>query len=233
MIGDGRADLEPYRRAEPAPGQLALKRLQQVLVPVVVDLEFGVAGDPEQMVLDDLHAREELSEVGRDQLLDRHEPGPPRRPSAAAVVDAPAPARVVHRDEPGHVVGHLDAGEQFRSAVRVADEDGEVERESGDVREGVRRVDREGSQHREDLLAEVRPQAIPVVLVQVDPAQDLNVLRGQRRLHVGGETFRVAGHQFGRAIRDAANCSRGVSPSGPSTGRPVCSRRCRPATRTM
>ena len=54
-------DLEPDRRAEPAPGQLALQRLQQVLVAVLLDLEVGVAGDPEQVVLDDLHAREQLA----------------------------------------------------------------------------------------------------------------------------------------------------------------------------
>ncbi len=39
---------------------------------------------------------------------------------------------------------------------------------------------------------EVRPQALPVRLVEVDPAQDLNVLCRQRRFHIGGETLRVA-----------------------------------------
>ena len=57
-------DLQPDRRAEPAPGQLPLQRLQQVLVAVVVDLELGVAGDPEQVVLDDLHAGEQLARGG-------------------------------------------------------------------------------------------------------------------------------------------------------------------------
>ena len=84
------ADLQPHRRAEAAPGQLALQRLQQVLVAVVVHLELGVAGDPEQVVLDDLHAGEELAQVGGDQLLDRQEP----RPRA---VDAHPPAGPARR----------------------------------------------------------------------------------------------------------------------------------------
>ena len=65
-------DLEPHGRAEPAPLQLLLERLQQV-VRAVVDLEVGVARDPERVVLDDLHAREELVEVGGDHLLEGHE----------------------------------------------------------------------------------------------------------------------------------------------------------------
>ena len=99
------ADLQPDRRAEPAPGQLPLQGLQQVLVAVLVDLELGVAGDPEQVALDHLHAGEELAQVGRDELLD-------------AGSDAAAPRLVpVDPDEAGHVVRHLDPGEQLRPAV--------------------------------------------------------------------------------------------------------------------
>ena len=68
--------LQPHRRAEPAPGQLAFQRLQQVLVAVLVDLQLGVAGDPEQVVLDHLHAGEELAQVDGDELLDRQEAAP-------------------------------------------------------------------------------------------------------------------------------------------------------------
>ena len=50
-----------------------LDRLEQVLV-LVVELEVGVAGDPERVVGDDLHAREQPVEVGGDDLLDGDEP---------------------------------------------------------------------------------------------------------------------------------------------------------------
>ena len=59
-----RADLEPHDLAETAPAQLVLDRLQQV-VGVVGDLEVGVAGHAEHVVVDDLHAREERVEVVR------------------------------------------------------------------------------------------------------------------------------------------------------------------------
>ncbi len=87
LLGDGGGHLQPDRRTEPAPGQLPFQGLQQILVPVVVDLELGVAGDPEQVVLDDLHTREQLAEMGRDQLLERQEA---RRAAAATVHSGPS-----------------------------------------------------------------------------------------------------------------------------------------------
>ena len=85
---------------EPAAGQLALQRLQEVLVAVLLDLHVGVAGDPEQVVRDDLQAGEELGQVRGDEVLERQER---RRPAGRA-----------DRDEPRHVVGHLDPGEVAR-----------------------------------------------------------------------------------------------------------------------
>ena len=81
MVGDGGGHLQPDRRTETAAGQFPLQCLQQVLVAVVVHLQFGVAGYPEYVVLDDLHAGEQLPEVGRDELLDREERA--RRPPSA------------------------------------------------------------------------------------------------------------------------------------------------------
>ena len=40
-----------------------------------VDLEIGVAGDPERGMLDDPHAGEQLTQVGRDQFLEGGEHG--------------------------------------------------------------------------------------------------------------------------------------------------------------
>ena len=65
-------DLESDDLAEAAPAQLLLDRLQQV-VGLVGDVVVGVAGDPEQRVVDDLHPREQRSEVGGDQIVERNE----------------------------------------------------------------------------------------------------------------------------------------------------------------
>jgi len=53
----------------------AFQGLQQILVAVVIDLELGIAGHPEQLVFEDLHAGEELTQVGGDELLHRQEAG--------------------------------------------------------------------------------------------------------------------------------------------------------------
>ena len=53
-------DLEPDRLAESPAPKLLLDRHQQVVGLVLLDGEVGVAGDPEQVGLDDLHAREQV-----------------------------------------------------------------------------------------------------------------------------------------------------------------------------
>ena len=57
MSGRHRAlDLEADRLAEPAAAELLLDRHQQVVRLVLLDREVGVAGHPEEVVLEDLHA---------------------------------------------------------------------------------------------------------------------------------------------------------------------------------
>ena len=65
-------DLEPHHVAEPAPAQLDLHRLEQV-VGVVRNLEVGVARDPERGRLDHLHAREQARQEVGDHLLERED----------------------------------------------------------------------------------------------------------------------------------------------------------------
>ena len=66
------AELDAHDLAEAPATQLVLDRLQQV-GGVVGDLQVGVAGDAEGVVVDDLHAGEERVEVVGDHLLERHE----------------------------------------------------------------------------------------------------------------------------------------------------------------
>ena len=65
------ADLEPDRRAEPAPQQLGLEGLDEVLGLVLLDHDVLVAREAERVVVEDLHAGEEVFEVVRDELLER------------------------------------------------------------------------------------------------------------------------------------------------------------------
>ena len=136
VLVDGLLDLEPHRRAEPAAQQLLLQRGEQVLGVVLLDLEVLVAGDPEGVHAEHLHAGEQPLEVLGDDVLERHEP------------------LVADGHEPREDRRHLDPGEVLLAGLRVAHQHGEVERQPGDVRERVRRVDGQRRQHREDPLLE-------------------------------------------------------------------------------
>ena len=135
-------DLEPDGRLEAALGQLALHRLQQVLGHVLVDLELTDPGDAEDVALDDVHAAEELVQVGRDHVLDRH---------VAVLADV---------DEARQRRRHLDPGEHGDAGGRVDQGDREVEREPGDERERVRGVHHQRREHRVDALPEQLGQVV-------------------------------------------------------------------------
>ena len=162
VLAHGVDDLQAHRRPEAAAGQLALERLQEVLVAVLLDVEVGVAGHPEHVVLGDGHALEEAVEVLGDEVLDGEEPHLVVEVDPAgtrAVVDGRLAGRLgADPDQARDVVGHLDPREVLGAALRVVDGDREVERLVGDVGEGVRRVHRERGEHREDLRVEPRAE---------------------------------------------------------------------------
>ena len=100
LVGHARVDLQAHRPAEAPPPQLELDGGQQVVGLFLLEGEVGVAGDPEGVVLLDLHAREQLDQVRRDDLLERDE--------ALAVGQ---------HDEAGQQRRHLDPGEVRSSAM--------------------------------------------------------------------------------------------------------------------
>ncbi len=160
--GDGLLDLEPHRRAEAAAQQLLLERGEDVLGVVLLDLEVLVAGDPERVDLEHLHAREQPLEVLADHVLERHE------------------ALVADRHEPAEDRRHLDAREVLLAGARVADQHREVEREPGDVGERVGRVDGQRCEHREHPVAEQPLAGLLLLAVQVVPADQLDADLGER-----------------------------------------------------
>ena len=152
-----RRDLEPNRlgRALPAAEE-RLERRQQVVGLVDLDLDVGIPRDAERVVFDDLHPREEPV---RGVAAITCSSGTNRRP----------PDSFQNRGRSGR---HLDASESPHAGLRVAHDDGEVEREVGDVRERVRRVDGERGQNGEHVLLEDLPQLLPLRLLQIVPVGD-------------------------------------------------------------
>ena len=69
-------DFEPDDLAEAATAELLLDRPHHV-VGLVGDVVIGVAGDPEEGVIDHLHPGEQRAEVGPDQGVERDHPGAP------------------------------------------------------------------------------------------------------------------------------------------------------------
>ena len=197
-------DLEPDGGAEPAAGQFPLQRLQQVLVAVLLDLEVGVAGDPEQVVGEDLQAGEELGELRGDEVLERQEG---RRRVGGG-----------HRDEPGHVVRHLDPREVRRAVGRVADHHRQVQRQPADVGERVGRVHRQGGEHREDLVAEVLLEPPGVLVGQLVPVHDPDAVVLQPRGDVLEEALRLPLHQVLRAAGDQLDLLADGQPVGGADG---------------
>ncbi len=190
VVADRRGHLEPDRWPEPPLRQLALERLQQVLVAVLVDLQLGVAGHPEQVPLLDLHAGEQLVQMDRDELLDAAGSGRARLSFCT----------VTNR---GTLLGTLiraNSSEPLSSGSRSSHR--EVERPAGDVRERVRRIDRERGQHREDLLPEVGAQPLALGRAQLAPADHLDALGGQLGPDLLGEAGRMPGDQVGRPLGD-------------------------------
>ena len=71
-MGHRTLDLEPHDLAEAPLAQLLLDGHEQVGRLFLLDRQVGVARHPEEVVLDDLHAREQRVEVGGDDLLEQH-----------------------------------------------------------------------------------------------------------------------------------------------------------------
>ena len=153
--------LEPDRLAEAASPELLLDRHQEVVGLVLLDREVGVAGDAEQVRLDDLHAREQVLEIGLDDLVDRHE---------VVGLDFEQ-ARQDLRD--------LDPREHALAGLRIAQADRDRQAERRDVRERVARIDRERGQDGVDLVEEALAER-GVMLGDVRVVDDLDAFGGKR-----------------------------------------------------
>ena len=175
-LGHRPLDLEPDRLAEAASPDLLLDREQEVVGLVLLDRDVRVAGDAEQVGLEDLHAPEQLVEVRLDDLVEQHE---------SAGVDLHQ-ARQERRD--------LDAREPLLPGVGVAEPDGDRQGEGADVRERMPGVDRERRQHRVDLVVEALAQGV-VVVGDVVVVEDRDPLGGELPMEVR-EDRALLGHEL-------------------------------------
>ena len=136
--------LDPHHLGEAPVAHLFLDQAQQIFgLVTVIDLEVGVAGDPEGVPPEDLDAGEQRLQVGADDLLQRHERVGRRQRH---------PAR--------QDLGHLDPREPLL-AVGAAQHHGQREAEVRDVRERMARIDRERREHRKHVGLEIARRRAP------------------------------------------------------------------------
>ncbi len=178
-------DFQPYRRAVMPLRQLALQGLAQVLGFLVVDEQVGVAGDAELVAAFDLHAGEQLADMGVQDRRQEHE----------AVFAAGDFLR--HADDARQRARRLHHGGAGIAAEGVAARqlDREVEALVEHAREGVRRVEPDWRQHRHQLAEEVIADPGRLGLVPVRAAEKMDALLGQLGDDVLVEELVLAGHQ--------------------------------------
>lgn len=188
-------DLQPHRRPEAPPEQLLLQGLHEVLRDVLVNVEVLVARDAEDVVLDDLHALEELAEMGGDHILKRDEP------------------ILGRRHEPRQLGGNLHSGEHRVIGRRVPHHDGQIQAQSRNIRKRVCRVDRQRRQHGPDALPEQFAQLRTLFPAQIGPSDDVDALARQLRADPIVEHGRVPPGQFLRDRRDPGQLLAGLQPA--------------------
>ena len=140
------------------------------------------------MVVQDLHSREQIAEVVRDEVFERE------------VAHPLALSRDL--DEPGQHRRHLEACELLTTRPRVADADRQVQGEARDVGEGVGWVHRQRHENRKDLVVEVVRQAGALVIAERGERDELDSGLRKRRRDEAAPRVSVAQLQSVRLRRD-------------------------------
>ena len=94
------------------------------------------------------------------------------------------------------------AGELALAVAGVAEHDGQVQRQAGDVRERVRRVDGERGEHRKDPTFELLDEVLAVVLVELGPAAEPDADLGERRHDLPQEEILGTLHEVAHPLGD-------------------------------
>ena len=143
-------------------------------------------------MLHNLHTREEGVQVLSNDVFERN--------VAALTAGSVGSTGTVHRDHAVQLIRHLHAGEQLLAGLRVTHQHRKVQRQTRNVREGVRRVNSQRSQNRENIAHELLAQTLLSVRIQVVPTHDTDVLLLQSRQHLVVERISVTSLQLVSAL---------------------------------
>ncbi len=193
LLGAVEGDLQAHALAVVAARELALDRAQEVVDFLLVHPQVAVARDPELVAALDAHAREELAHLVVHDRGEHHE-----------VVRALADV-LGQRDQARQRARHLHHGVAGRAAERIlaVDLEHEVEALVEDPREGVRRVEPHGGQHRQHLAQEVLAHPALLAGAPLRALDDADVLRLELGQELLVEHAVLLGDQRVRALADA------------------------------
>ena len=152
-------NLQPHRVSLAAVVQFVLDRLEQVCRLLLVNVELTVTRHAERPVAQQLRAGEQIGQVMPDQPVEIDVILPPIR--ARQLHDARQVARDLHH---GAVLEHLPVSRHLQPHD-------EVQRLIQQLRERVRRVNRQRRQHRPDLRKVIILHPSAVGLVQLRQLQ--------------------------------------------------------------
>ena len=155
-----------------------------------------------------------------------------KRATRPAEFPARGPSTEISR---GSMVRHLQPGEELLAADRVADHHGQVQREPGDVREGVGRVHGQRGEDREDLVDEPAVQLVAGRASSSSSQPTSRICSFSRAGRICSAKTSAWRSCSGVRRRTAAFPAGrwGSCPAAEGTARPVAMRRLSPATRTM
>ena len=103
---------------------------------------------------------------------------------------------LAHREKAWQALGHLDTGEALLSVFRIADENGEADRESGDVGERLPGPHCKRREHRIDVALVAASELRLVVFREVLDARDHDPFGGERRAQLPGPHLCLLRLQF-------------------------------------
>ena len=172
---------EPDGGAFPAVVQFVFDRFEQVVGIFFVEVQLAVARDPEMPVTENVRSGKQIGEVMADELAEKD------------VILARIIARQFHqlRQHPRHL--HDGEMAQCLALLRHFQLHHHVQRFVEQLREGMRRIDRQRRQQREDVVEEMVLDPVPLGLADIAAVDQHDAHLGQDAAQIAPDRLLVDG----------------------------------------
>ena len=149
--------------------EFLLDGMEQVVGLLLVDIEVAVTGDAEEVSAQNLHPMEERPDIVLDETAEKDE-------VVALLVGLVGEGNDARQD-----ARHLDDGQVGVEPISLEMDD-DIEALVEKLGEGMRRIDRQRREDREDLVVEELLEVLALRLRDIGEVMELDVLHGEARL---------------------------------------------------